>query len=90
MQKKKNCALNLMLPLSLTIDLGARYRKHFPHLFPLQDSKEAVFKSDWEFPSDLAVKDLALSLLWLGFSPWLRNLCMPQAQPKRGKNLKEK
>ena len=24
------------------------------------------------------VKDLALSLLWLGFSPWPGNLCMPQ------------
>ena len=24
----------------------------------------------WEFPGGLAVKDLMLSLLWHGFSPW--------------------
>ena len=36
------------------------------------------------------VKDPALSLLWLrlllwpGFNPWPRKLCMPQAWPKNG------
>ena len=28
------------------------------------------------------VKNLALSLLWCGFSPWPGNLCMLQVQPK--------
>ena len=37
------------------------------------------------------VKDLALSLLWLGsllwcqFKPWPRNFHMPQVQPKNSK-----
>ena len=34
----------------------------------------------------LAVKDLALSLLWLGFRPWPGNFCMLLAQPKMLKN----
>ena len=29
------------------------------------------------------VKDLALSLLWCGFSPWPGNFCILQAQPKK-------
>ena len=33
-----------------------------------------------EFPGGLAVEDLALSLLWLGFSPWPENFCMPWMQ----------
>ena len=35
----------------------------------------------WEFPGGLEVKDAALSLLWLRFSPWPWNFYMPQAQP---------
>ena len=31
-------------------------------------------------PGDLIVKYLELSLLWLGFSPWLRKLCVLWAQ----------
>ena len=37
------------------------------------------------------IKDLELSLLWLGsllwhwFNPWPWNFCMPQAQPKKKK-----
>ena len=27
------------------------------------------------------IKDLALSLLWLGIGPWPGNLCMPQMRP---------
>ena len=40
------------------------------------------------------VKDLVLSLLWLGsllwrrFSPWPRTFCMLQAQPKQNKSDK--
>ena len=30
-----------------------------------------------ELPGGLAVKDLALSLLWLGFNPWPKNFHMP-------------
>ena len=35
-----------------------------------------------ELSGGLAVSDSVLSLLWLGFSPWLGNFCMPQAWPK--------
>ena len=40
-----------------------------------------------EFPGGLAVKNQALSLMWLGsllwhrFDPWSENVCMPQAEP---------
>ena len=40
---------------------------------------------NWEFISCLAVKDLALSLLWLGFDSWARNLQMLWVQPKKKK-----
>ena len=36
------------------------------------------------FPGGLAVKDSALSLLWLGFSPWSGNF-MLWARPKQKK-----
>ena len=36
-----------------------------------------------EFSSGLVVKDLALSLSCLVFSPWPRNLCMALAWPKK-------
>ena len=39
----------------------------------------------WEFPGDLAVKDLALSLLWCRFNPLPRNLCTPWVQLKKKK-----
>ena len=32
-----------------------------------------------EFPGGLAVKDLALSLLWRGFDPWPGDFCVPRA-----------
>ena len=47
-----------------------------------------------EFVGALAVKDLVLSLLWLGsllwcrFDPWPGNFCMQRAQPKKKKKLK--
>ena len=50
----------------------------------LWSSKEII----QEFPGDLAVKDLALSLLWFclllwpGFSPWARKFHMPWMWPK--------
>ena len=46
-----------------------------------------------EFPGSLVVKDLALSLLWLGsqlwqeFDPWPLNFCMLWVWPKKGSNL---
>ena len=44
-----------------------------------------------ELSGGLAVSDSVLSLLWLGFSPWLGNFCMPQAKPKReGKEERKK
>ena len=38
-----------------------------------------------EFPGGLVVKDLALSLLWLGFYPWPVNFYMSWVQPKKKK-----
>ena len=38
-----------------------------------------------ELPDGLVVKNLALSLLRLGFHPWPGNFCMPWAQPKKKK-----
>ena len=35
------------------------------------------------------VKELALSLLWLGFDPWLRNFCVLQAWQKKKKKKKD-
>ena len=35
-----------------------------------------------EFPGGLAVKDLALLLLWLGVDPWPRNFLIPWACPQ--------
>ena len=42
-------------------------------------------KYPWEFPGGLAVKDLALSLLWFGFNPWHGNFCMLWAWPEKNK-----
>ena len=36
------------------------------------------------------VKDLVLSLLWLGFEPWPRAFYMPQGQSKKKKKKKKK
>ena len=47
---------------------------------------------DWSSLVAQSVKDLVLSLLWLGsllwcmFNPWLRNLHIPQEEPKNFKN----
>ena len=38
-----------------------------------------------EFPGSLAVKDQALSLLWLGFDPSPRKFCMSGALPNKQK-----
>lgn len=35
-----------------------------------------------EFPSGPAVKDQALSLMWLRFDPRPRNFCLPRVWPK--------
>ena len=36
-----------------------------------------------KFPGGLAVKDLILSLLWLGLDPYPNNFCMLWVQPKK-------
>ena len=41
-----------------------------------------------EFPGGLVVKDLALSLLWLGFHPWPRNFHMPMGVGGKKRKLK--
>ena len=38
-----------------------------------------------EFPGGLAVKDLALSLLWLGLDAWLGNFPMLSRAKRKGK-----
>ena len=43
-----------------------------------------------KFPGGLAVKDLVLSLLWLGFGPWTRNLGMLWVQPRNIFKIKKK
>ena len=40
-----------------------------------------------EFPGGPAVKDLALSLLWLEFDPWPGNFCVPWVWPKKRKEI---
>ena len=47
-------------------------------------------KSKEELPGGRGVKDLALSLLWLGFSARPRNFYMLQAQPKKTERRKKK
>ena len=47
-----------------------------------------IFSQNWgclEFPGGLAVKDSALSLLWLGFNPWSTNFCMLRVRSKKKK-----
>ena len=43
-----------------------------------------------EFPGSLAVKESVLSLLWLGFSPWLGYFiaCMHGQKKNKNKNKK--
>ena len=41
-----------------------------------------------EFPGGLVVKDLVLSVLWLGFDPWPGNFCTSRGWPKKKKKKK--
>ena len=43
-----------------------------------------------EFPGGLVVKDLVLSLLWLGFYPWPRDLSYAVGIAKKRKEKKKK
>ena len=45
-----------------------------------------TIKMNQEFPGGLAVKDLALSLLWVKFKPWPENFCMPWVQLNNNNN----
>ena len=42
------------------------------------------------FPGGLGGKDLALSLPWLRFNHWVKNLCMPQMWHKKGRKEERK
>ena len=64
------------MPLPVNIHLWIP-RNKYPRNDQSQDAEE--------FPGGLAVKDLALSLLWLGFSLWPGNFGRLQAQPKKKK-----
>ena len=53
-----------------------------------------ALNEDWNFktrdmgvPWDLVVKDLALSVLWYGFSSWSGNFCMPWVRQKKKKDM---
>ena len=50
-------------------------------LLELTDAKReftvCMIEKSWEFPGDLVVKYLALSLLWLRFNPCPRSFHMP-------------
>ena len=47
---------------------------------------EGTLKNIQEFPGGLVVKDLVLSLLWLGFHPWPRtSACLRHNQKKKKK-----
>ena len=59
----------------------ARLKTKFPR---------AVMKQKQEFPGGLAVKESVLSLLWPGCSSWPGNFHMPQAWPKKKKDMKQK
>ena len=52
-----------------------------PRQWPGEKKKIAL-----DFPGDLDVKDMALSLLWCGLDPWPRNFHMLQAWGKNEKN----
>jgi len=43
-----------------------------------------------EFPGGPGVKDPALSLLWLGFNPWLGNLHMRRMWPPKYSKIRIK
>ena len=43
-----------------------------------------------EFPGGLAVRELALSLLWCEFDPWPEKFCMPQVDQKKKKRENSK
>ena len=47
-------------------------------------------KNPWSSLVVHQVKDLALSLLWLGFSAWSGNFCMLWAWSKKKKEKKER
>lgn len=51
--------------------------------------KELVFVYFLEFPNGLAVKDLALSLMWLEFDSWPGNFRIPWELPKKKKKKDE-
>ena len=67
------------MPLPVNIHLWIP-RNKYPRNDQSQDAEE--------FPGGLAVKDLALSLLWLGFSLWPGNFGRLQAQPKKKKKTR--
>ena len=94
-------------PLLAVGFLGAGFCVLFPNhlkllIWFLAGSKNAVknflfihwVKNYWEFPDGLVVKDLELSLLWLGsllwhgFNPWPRNFYMLWVWPKKVFNEK--
>ena len=46
-------------------------------------NKQTKNCKDLEFPGGLAIKNLVLSLLWLGFDRWPGDLGMPQVAKKK-------
>ena len=64
------------LQLGLGIFSGIHYTAVFSSSC-VNGGPEKLKQLDWEFPGGRAVKNSALSLLWLQFDPWPGNFCMP-------------
>lgn len=63
------------LQLGLGIFSGIHYTAVFSSSC-VNGGPEKLKQLDWEFPGGRAVKNSALSLLWLQFDPWPGNFCM--------------
>ena len=50
---------------------------------------KAMINKRKEFPGSLEVKDSALSLLWLRFSPWPGNFCHNEEQKDKHEDVKK-
>ena len=62
---------------------------HMPRERPQKRQKKKKSEG-WEFPGGLVVKDSALSLLWIGFNPWPRELPQAAGAPPKKKEKRKK
>ena len=73
----------------ITAELGSNPHPRNSHCLkcPRGRRKKKNFQNS-ECPGGLAVKDLVLPLLWLGFNPWPKNFYMHRCDQKKKKNKK--